>query len=260
MNRLNPLISILAVSSILLVGFRTIEPAAAGTAAAAPVSRTISVTGEAEVRIVPDEVLVTLGIHTWDKNLETARRENDRILQRVLNLAGRYDLEPEQIKADYLDIQPHYENWDYPGDVEGYSVRRTVVVTLKDITRLEDYVTSVLGSGVNYIHGIEFRTTKLRTYRDQARELAIRAAREKADDLTSALDMQIGEPVSISEGQMGWWAWSGSSWWGSGYNSMTQNVVQVSGGSGPELDSGLAPGQILIKASISVVFEMETKN
>jgi uncharacterized protein len=250
MNKFNQLLTVLVVSSFLITGFRVVE-------SDDDKSRTISVSGEAEVRVVPDEVIVTLGIHTWDKRLETAKRENDRILQRVLNLANKFDLNPEQIKSDFMYIQPHYESWDYPEDVEGYSVRRTVVVTLKDITVLEDYITAALGTGVNYIHGIDFRTTDLRKYRDQARDLAIKAAKEKAADLSGALEMQIGDPLSIQEGSINWWAWSGSSWWGSGYNTMTQNVVQVAGGSAPELDCGLAPGQIVIKANVSVIFEME---
>ncbi|MBN1267912.1 MAG: SIMPL domain-containing protein [Anaerolineales bacterium] len=253
MFKLKDIITILAIASFLIVGFRSVEPANEP-------SRTISVNGEAEIRVVPDEVVLTLGIHTWDANLETAKRENDRILQRVLNLTNRYDLKPEQVKSDYMYIQPHYESWDYPERVEGYSVRRTVVVTLKDISRMEDYLSSVLGTGVNYIHGIDFRTTELRKYRDQARELAIQAAKEKAVDLSGALDMRIGDPLTIQEGQMSWWAWSGSSWWGSGYNTMTQNVVQVAGGSSPDLDNGLAPGQIVIKANVTAVFEMESAN
>jgi len=35
--------------------------------------RRVSVTGEAEVRVVPDEVILTLGVETWDKNLNLAK-------------------------------------------------------------------------------------------------------------------------------------------------------------------------------------------
>ena len=49
-------------------------------------TRTIIVTGDAEVRVVPDEVLLTLGVQTWDKNLDQAKRENDEIVADVLAL------------------------------------------------------------------------------------------------------------------------------------------------------------------------------
>ncbi len=46
------------------------------------------------------------------------------------------------------------------------------MVTLKDITQFDDLLTELVAANVNYIHGIQFRTTELRQYRDQARALA----------------------------------------------------------------------------------------
>ena len=40
-------------------------------------ARTITVSGDAEVRVVPDEVILTLGVETWDKDLDAAKEEND---------------------------------------------------------------------------------------------------------------------------------------------------------------------------------------
>ena len=34
----------------------------------------ITVTGDADVRVAPDEVILTLGVETWDKNLSAAKR------------------------------------------------------------------------------------------------------------------------------------------------------------------------------------------
>ena len=43
-----------------------------------PEPRLITVTGDAEVRVVPDEVMLTLGVETWNKELNAAKQENDR--------------------------------------------------------------------------------------------------------------------------------------------------------------------------------------
>ena len=39
--------------------------------------RTINVTGDAEVRVVPDEVILTLGVETDDMEIDVAKRKND---------------------------------------------------------------------------------------------------------------------------------------------------------------------------------------
>ena len=43
--------------------------------------RLITVSGDAEVRVVPDEVILTLGVETWNKNMDRAKRENDWLVE-----------------------------------------------------------------------------------------------------------------------------------------------------------------------------------
>ena len=106
------------------------------------------------------------------------------------------------------------------------------------------------------MHGIEFRTTELRKFRDQARLLAVKAAREKADLLARESGRRVGKAVSIGEASYGYHSSYGS-WWGGRYSSMTQNITQNLGGSPLESDSTLAPGQISIRASVHTSFVLQ---
>jgi len=116
----------------------------------------------------------------------------------------------------------------------------------------------VLESGVNYVQSIEFRTTDLRQYRDEARALALQAAREKATAMAGELGQTLGEPRTIQEEANDWWSGYSSGWW-SGGSGMTQNVIQEVNGSSASYDSSLAPGQIAVKARVSVGFTMTPK-
>src|SRR6185295_3754667 len=71
--------------------------------------RTISVTGEAEVRVVPDEAIFSFGIHTSHKEIDEARKDNDRRLEELLTLTKRLGIRPEHVQTDYLDINTTYE-------------------------------------------------------------------------------------------------------------------------------------------------------
>jgi uncharacterized protein YggE len=132
------------------------------------------------------------------------------------------------------------------------------VVTLKEIGKFESLLTAALEAGANNVHGVQFRTTELRRYRDQARSLAIKAAQEKAVALAAELGQKVGRPLKIEEQQSNWWAWYGG-WWGGGWSgAMTQNVVQnVSGGGQSSEDTTIAPGQITVNARVAVTFELE---
>ena len=217
--------------------------------------RTISVHGDAEVRVVPDEVILTLGVETSDRNLQIAKKQNDKIIQQVIDTVESFDVPAEHIKMEYIYI----DQWGCYSCNEGdFVVRKTIVVTLRDLTKFEDLMTEVLSAGVTNVHGIEFRTTELRKYKDQARSLAIEAAQEKARDLAKGVDQKIGAPTNISEDYVYSRSWY-SSWWGSYYNSgsMAQNVVQEVSNGDLSYEDGALPGQISVRAQISVTFELE---
>jgi uncharacterized protein YggE len=228
-------------------------PAAPNVAAA----RVVTVTGEAQVKVVPDEVVVTLGVQTEDVVLAVAKNENDAIVQQVLALAQDYALDDDHIQTDYIGINPTYDYSGYgPGRLTGYSVNKNVVVTLGDLSKFEGLLSSALEAGANYVHGVQFRTTELRKYRDQARALAIQAAREKAEALAGELDQGLGEPVDIVEEQNTWRSWYGYGW-GSSYEGMSQNVMVEEGSGSLEEGATIAPGQITVSAWVTVTFALK---
>lgn len=219
--------------------------------------RLITVTGDAEVRVPPDEVILTFGVETWDKVLDIAKKQNDERVKKVLALAKQYKIEPKHVQTDHLSIEPRYKDGYTRENFIGFFVRKTVVFTLRDITEFEGLLSSALEAGANYVHGVQFRTTKLRQYRDQARALAIQAAKEKAKALAKELGQKVGKPHSIHEEHSGWWHWY-NSWWGSrwGGQRMAQNVIQSTGGSPLESEESIALGQISVNARVRVSFEL----
>jgi uncharacterized protein YggE len=248
------------ITTILIIGLLAILILTAWTGKQSETSEPglVTVTGDAEVRVVPDEVILTLGVETWDKNLSKAKRENDERVKAVLELAKTYGIESKYIQTDHVSIEPRYHDSYRQEDFIGYFVRKTIVITLKDISQFEDLLTSVLEAGVNYVHGIQFRTTELRQHRDEARALAIKAAQEKANALVGELNQRVGKPRTIREDQVGWWSWY-NAWWGSRWSGgpATQNVIQEVGGESFTSEGVLAPGQITVKARVTVTFELE---
>ena len=249
----------LALAALLITVTLGATPAAAQTAPpqdrAAP--RLITVTGEAVVNVVPDEVVLTLGVESSDKQLRRAKSLNDERVKQVLAAAEKLGIPAKDIQTDHISIEPRYRDSYEQRDFIGYFVRQTIVITLKDVSQFENLLTDVLDAGANYVHGIQFRTTELRKHKDAARALAIKAAREKAVALAQELDQKVGKPYAIREDQEGWGS-GYNSWWGSaGGLGMTQNVVQNAGNAGMEMDGALAPGQIGVTARVTVSFELE---
>mgnify|MGYP006298690131 CR=1 FL=1 len=213
--------------------------------------RLVSVSGEAQVRVAPDEALLVLGVETWDPELSVAKSQNDARVQQILALVDEYGIPPEHVKTDHISVQPGERGYEQR---EGYWVRKSIVVTLRDLSQFEDLLTAALEQGATHVHEVRFQTTELRQHKDQARALAVQAAQEKAAALTGELDQKVVAPHEIREEQIGWQSGYGG-WWGYRWNSgMSQNVVQEVGG-GVSIDGQtVAPGQITVSARVSVNF------
>ena len=221
----------------------------------------ITVNGEAVVKVQPDEIIITFGIETWDKNIMIAKQENNKIMKKAVAVIKEAGIRDKDIQTDYLSIEPRYDDNYEKKNFIGYFVRNTFVVTLAELDKVENLVTGLLQSGVNYIHNINFQTTEFKKYREQARELALNAAKEKAEKMASALGQIIGDPIQINEGYSGsnWWSYSSWNGWGYGSRSnyMSQNVMQnIESGSG-EISETIALGKISIKANVTVTFELK---
>ncbi len=219
-------------------------------------SRPITASGEAEIKVAPDEVVLILGVETWDKNIRVAKKMNDDRVARLTSLTRSFGIDPKYVQTDQMAVDPRYRSGTFTDDdFIGYFVNKTIVITLKDVSRFEDLYTAVLEAGANHVYGIQFRTTELRKYRDQARALAIKAAQEKAAAMAGVVGQKIGRPQSVQEDSVNWFSPYGSRWG----NNMTQNVIQNAGGSGSMFseDGTFAPGQISVTARVTVAFEMQ---
>ena len=164
------------------------------------VAGTISVIGEAEVRVVPDEVMITLAVETSHRELSVAMRRNNDRTSEVIQMAKALGVHSRHIQTDFVYIDPIFEDYyAEPRIIEGYIVRKTIVIRLQQVSQFEELLTSLIEAGITGVRGIQFRTTELRKYRDQARELATQAAKEKAEDMAAVLDMEVGRATSINE-------------------------------------------------------------
>jgi uncharacterized protein YggE len=211
----------------------------------------ISVAGTAEIRVAPDEVNLKLAIETRDAKLDEAVKQNETRTAGVLKFLKEAAIDAKDIQTDFVEIQPHY-NQDHNAQKivpEFYSVRRNLGVRLRKVPQFDAVMAGVLRSGVNYVLGIDFRTTELRKHRDAARQQAIRAAKEKAVALAKELDVKVGKAQNISEQ-----TWGG--WWSPYANAMTQNVSQA-GPSGEGGEGNLAVGMISVTATVNVTFALE---
>jgi uncharacterized protein YggE len=202
--------------------------------AAAPIwaeeapARLISTSGESVVYVTPDEVIVNVGVETFNSDLDKVKNENDEHSSRLLKAIKALGVEEKHIQTDTLDLEIQYKDSAHATHgIEGYFAHRQYSVTLKDTKLFEKLIDTALRNGANRLMGFEFKTSELRKHRDTARSMAIKAAKEKAIELARDLDMKVGKPRTIGEAGIGYYG--GRSYFGWAGNAM-QNSAQVAPG------------------------------
>jgi uncharacterized protein YggE len=215
-----------------------------------PHPRLISVQGTAEINVAPDEAVLTLGVDSRDKVLAVAKSENDARVKKVMKLAQATGVEQKDIQTSALRMGPMYSDERVPRFL-GYEVSQTIAITLKDVSKYEGLMTRLLEAGVNRVDDASFRIKEPRKYKDEARSKAIAAAREKATAMAKELGQTVGKPWEVMEqSEDGIPVIAGVP------EKTRANYAYSTGEAEPE-ESTIAPGQVTIRASVRVSFQLE---
>jgi uncharacterized protein len=239
---------------------------------------TIDVSGSAETRAKPDEVVITAGIDSTGKTVVQASDENDKLVKNLLSFLKSSGIDDRSIRTNYITIRAEYPSHpgyysQMPAKVQttiaepqlgpaepiGFRASRSFDITLKDVSKFESIYKGILSMGVNRVDGVDFRSTELRKLRDQARQEAMKAAKEKAVAMAGELGAKIVGVKMIEEQPSLPSLGSPRSWLG--YEAPNAAPMQVSlpSSSGDLMNPGNG-GEISVRAQVRVVFLLgETK-
>lgn len=244
----------------------TATPPPPATEAAPPsacdASRTINVSGAAVVNVKPDRALIQLGVQSNGRSAKEAQAKNTATINKVTKALQALGIESKDIATDWYTIQPLYDDYDSLY-IKGYRIYNVIAITVRDVDKANEAMIAAFQAGANQVVNVEFYTSELRKYRDQAREMAMKAASEKASALAQTAGAHTDCVLTINENT--WSSFNGWGWWSSRYgnnqSNMTQNVVQnaaPSEGESPTLDDGpISTGMISVRAEVSATFSLK---
>jgi uncharacterized protein YggE len=124
----------------LFIAFATI---ACSTIGYAEEQRSIKVTAKSEIKVAPDEVVLQLAVHTRDKNLLTAKRDNDKIAAAVISLATTHGIPAADVKVTDLDVSPDYGDYGRKQSTPvAYDFNRSIEVRVVEFKKIEPFLSA----------------------------------------------------------------------------------------------------------------------
>jgi len=240
MKNMNYIFVLLVLLSLQSISVKSEEQA---------IRRKITVTGTSDVKIIPDIIYFHVGVENWNKNLTEAKRLNDKRIRDLISITKKYNIADKNIQTSSLNLSPTYKNYK-EDKIKGYQVLNNVSIELTNIAVFDSLMEEFIDAGLNNIYGIEFKSSESIKHRSEARKLAVRAARNKAEEMAGELGMKVGKAIEISEIPIN------SS--GYGYLKFASNsVMDETDGENLKKESTAQGGEIRVQARVQITFELE---
>jgi uncharacterized protein YggE len=162
----------------------------------------ISVTGEANVSVAPDQAQIDGGVTSDARTAREASEANNAAMSKVLLALKAAGIDGKDYQTSRLSLQPQFATQskasERPGIVS-FRASNRVMVRIRDVAKVASVIDALVTAGANEIGGINFTVTQASKHLDEAREKAIADARRKAEIYARAAGVTLGEPISISE-------------------------------------------------------------
>ena len=229
---------------------------------------TIEVTGKAEISVEPDSATISVDFTKLDKDLQAARKANEDGVAKMLRIARRYDIPPKDVRTNNISVSMKYISirdrqkpiYDEDGDeigtreFQGYEVSRSVTITLTKLEVFDDVFNEILATQPTEIDSVQFATSRLIELRQKAREMAMKAAYEKARSMTGAIGQTLGKAIKINEGTASDKYNSSANFSANSFSADGVAPRQVS------VSNNLATfsaGSITVESSVTVIFRLD---
>jgi len=157
----------------------------------------IHVTGRAKVAVVPDMVRMTLQVSSQAKTAVAVKQQIDDVTTAVLKLTDEYKIARRDVTAAVVNLSPNYQYNNNRRTVDGMQGSRTISVTLKNLDNYGDFMNAALESGINNISGVTLDTSTRAKLEDEALDLAIADARQRAMHVAKQFDVTLGPVKNV---------------------------------------------------------------
>lgn len=204
----------------------------------------VNVSGEGKIKIIPDQVHISATIDTKGNNAIDVKKQNDEKMDAVLKFIKKRSIPTADFKTKQVSLNPIF---DYEKKKKTYNASQTVEIILRDLSKYDELMEGLVQQGINRIENVSFESSKMEQYQSEARKLAIKAAKLKAEDYVSVLGQKVGKAITISDNSHVYQPRPVA------YTPMRSKNMDSEGAS----NETLAIGEIEITANVSVSFILE---
>lgn len=250
---LNPIMALAVLAIIVLTGILGVM-AWNGSSRPNPNGQPegINVSAEGISYVDPEIAEMTFGVQKQGSSVadvEKQLKDNTRSIKSVLSA---FKIEDKDIKTTEFNISPRFDGQPTPAQPTGYDGRHSLMVKVRDLSKIDAVSQAIVAAGANNIQNIWFTVDDPDKFAQQAREDAVKKAKEKAEAIAKAGGVKLGRLVSINEYV------SGPIFFGRG-EGLGGDMKSISSIPMPTTDittGDIQPGNMEIRVSVNMTYKI----
>ncbi len=204
-----------------------------------------TVSGEGKVTVIPDTGIVSLGVNLTRPTVKAAQSEVNSIINNVSAETKKLGVDAKDIKTAGYSVYPEYDYRSNPNRITGYRVAVSITVRVRNLEKINEVIDTATANGVNTVNGINLTVDddRQKELLQEARELAVKEAKTKAQSLARAAGLSLGRIVNVQE--------SG------GYTPRPMYAFSkvAEAGMGGGADTQIEPGSTDISTTVTLFYE-----
>jgi len=160
-----------------------------------------SVNGSGTVYAKADIANIQVGLRTGAKKtaaeatIDSTNKMND-----IISELKKLGIEDKDIKTSNYNLNPVYNYTQDKGqELAGYEVNQNVTLKIRDLSKIGDVIAKTTEKGANQVGNVSFTIDDEFALKNQARELAIKKAKEKAELIANQSGLKLGELKGVYE-------------------------------------------------------------
>ena len=167
-----------------------------------PIETGVTVEATGLVKVVPDAVQFNFSVFAIDASSSGALKRANELASQAREALDKANVDKDEIATQSINIYPEYSySQDGVQNLVGFRATQSFAVTLRDTTSAGEVVDAVVAS-VGTDLSIDTLAPILINSKDaaeQARENAIKIAKDKAEDYADLLGVDLGNVISLRE-------------------------------------------------------------
>jgi uncharacterized protein YggE len=156
----------------------------------------INVSGEGKVKVTPDQASISISIETKGTKATDVKRDNDKKMDAIIKYIKKSTIAKEDFQTQRVSLYPNY---DYEKKKHNYVATQSLQILLKELSQYDELMEGLVNEGINRIDNVEFKSSKMIQLQSDARKLAVKDAKAKAEDFVSVLGQKVGKAILISD-------------------------------------------------------------